>query len=358
MAAAKAWSGGSPLTAKKATNALLALLRLTIGLGLLVYLAVSGLINWSALSGLAAAWPLTLAALLLLLLDAGFTSWRLCLLLRPCGLRLSLPASVRLTLMGTFFNTCLPGATGGDMVRIYYATAGSHGRRTEVVTVLLLDRATGMFTLMLWPLLAAPFFPRLIGSQPILRALLWAAAAASAAVVVGMLLGSANAVRHSPLVTGVLRRLPFGSYAERVFDTVRGYRHNMAILLAAIGLSVVAHTLTIGATLLAALATNPTGFSWQMSILIPLGFLANMLPVTPGGLGVGEAAFDSLFSLVGLTGGAEALLAWRMLMAAIGLLGLIFYLQGRKRLIHEAFPSQPLRTSAALASIPRQILSQ
>jgi len=329
-----------------------------IGLGLLAYLGASGLINWPALSGLLAAWPLTLAAIFLLLLDVGCTSWRLCLLLRPHSLHLSLPASVRLTLMGTFFNTCLPGATGGDMVRIYYATRGNHGRRTEVVTILLLDRAAGMLVLLLWPLLAAPFFPHLLGSQPLLRALLWTATGASAAVVGAMLLGSTHAVRHSPPVTWILRKLPLGRYAERVFDTVQGYRHDMTVLLAALGISIVAHTLTIGALLLAAYATNPSGFSWQMSLLMPLGFLANMLPVTPGGLGVGEAAFNRLFALAGLTGGAEALLGWRVLTITIGLLGLIFYLQGRTRLIHASSPTPPSPMSTALVSAPHQVVSR
>ena len=34
-----------------------------------------------------------------------------------------------------------------------------------------------------------------------------------------------------------------------------------------------------------------------MLLLIPIGFLANSLPVTPGGLGVGEAAMESLFRM-------------------------------------------------------------
>jgi uncharacterized membrane protein YbhN (UPF0104 family) len=72
-----------------------------------------------------------------------------------------------------------------------------------------------------------------------------------------------------------------------------------------------------------------------MSVLIPLGFTANALPFTPGGLGVGEAAFNKLFALAGLTGGAEALLGWRLLTILIGLLGLAFYLQGRKRFVHD-----------------------
>jgi uncharacterized membrane protein YbhN (UPF0104 family) len=67
-----------------------------------------------------------------------------------------------------------------------------------------------------------------------------------------------------------------------------------------------------------------------------LGFLANTLPVTPGGLGVGEAAFKMLFSMAGLAGGAEVLLGWRLLMILMGLLGLAFYVQGHTRFIHES----------------------
>ena len=50
---------------------LFVVLRMTIAIGLLVYLGTSGVINWSALGGLATAWPLTLAAFLLLLAATG-----------------------------------------------------------------------------------------------------------------------------------------------------------------------------------------------------------------------------------------------------------------------------------------------
>jgi uncharacterized protein (TIRG00374 family) len=327
---------GEPSPVRRTTHMFFVIFRTSIAIGLLVYLGVSGVISWSALQGLATSWGVTLAALVVLAIDVCVIAWRLCVLFKPRGLYLSLYSSLRLTLIGTFFNSCLPGSTGGDVIKIYYATRDNRGRRTEVATILLLDRAVGLFALMIWPLLAAPLFPQLLRSLPILRVLLWAAAAVSGAMLVGMLVGSTARVRHSRFVSWTFRKLPLGSYAESVFDTVHAYRHNLTTLLAAVGISLLAHTMTIGGTLLAAQATNPSGFIWQMSILIPLGFLANALPVTPGGLGVGEAAFDQLFSMAGLTGGAEAMLGLRVLMIVIGLLGLIFYLQGRKRLIHDA----------------------
>jgi hypothetical protein len=42
-----------------------------------------------------------------------------------------------------------------------------------------------------------------------------------------------------------------------------------------------------------------------------------------------------LFALAGLTSGAEALLGWRVLTLLISPLGLVYYLQGRKRFVHD-----------------------
>ena len=82
-------------------------------------------------------------------------------------------------------------------------------------------------------------------------------------------------------------------------------------------------------------AINIHGYEWEMVLLIPLGFLANTIPFTPGGLGVGEAAFDTLFVIAGFTGGAEILLGWRILLIFISNLGLFYYLQGSKRFVYD-----------------------
>jgi uncharacterized membrane protein YbhN (UPF0104 family) len=67
--------------------------------------------------------------------------------------------------------------------------------------------------------------------------------------------------------------------------------------------------------------------------VIPLGLLANGIPVTPGGLGVGEAAFNQLFRMSGLSGGAEVLLGWRLLSLVGAAVGLVFFLKGKSRYV-------------------------
>src|SRR5271154_1076669 len=159
-------------------------LRLTIGIGILVYLAKSGQINLAALVRLVHVWPITAAAVGLLL-DILMMSIRASLLFRNARLTLSLWNSVQLNLIGFLFSTFLPGAAGGDIAKLVYATRENHGRRAEVATVLIVDRLVGLFSLVLLPLLFAPFFPDLLRSVSVLRRLLYLDALLAGLMLVG-----------------------------------------------------------------------------------------------------------------------------------------------------------------------------
>jgi uncharacterized protein (TIRG00374 family) len=309
--------------------------RVAVGGGLLLYLGLSGAVKWGSLLGLASSWPITLLAFVLLFVELVLTSWRLCLLLEPSGLRLSLNASVRLTLIGVFFNNCLPGFAGGDVAKIYYANHGNRGRRTEVTTLMLLDRIAGMFALLVWPLLIALAFPQTVHDVPILGELLWIDGAVALAMVIGGAVSTATPLMASRPVRWLTQRMPLGKYAARIMETIYGYRHNWGRVVSAVVISLLSHTIVVGTLLLCAEAVAPGGAAWEMCVLVPFGFLANMLPVTPGGLGVGEAAFDQLFGFAGLSGGAETMLAWRLLMFLMGVPGLLYYLRGQRRIVHE-----------------------
>jgi len=270
-----------------------------------------------------------------MLLLAVLTSWRLVLLLRARGFELSLADSLRLTLIGTFFNTCLPGAGGGDLVRVFFAVRGNAGRRTEVITVMLFDRVIGMFALIVWPVLAAPLALPIVRELPVLAGLL-TAGGVTALVLAGVFaVGWVQDWRKTRIVRW-LEGLKAGRILQQMIETIASFRENAKTVAAALLISFVAHSLAIAAALLVAHAMNPQGFSWTMAILIPFGFMANQVPLTPGGLGVGEAAFESLFGMAGLSGGAEVMLGWRLLLLLVGLFGLVAYLRVRGQLIHYA----------------------
>jgi len=183
------------------------------------------------------------------------------------------------------------------------------------------------------PLLLAPFFSEMIQSHAILQALLGLSLLISTGIIVTVTIALMADLVNSKLFCWFYEKLPFGDLLRRILETVNAYRHNKIIILQAVMFSFMVQLLTIGMSLSLAEATNSLGADSKMVALIPLGFLANSLPVTPGGIGVGEAAMDNLFGLFSLGGGAEVVLSWRLIMAVVGLLGLFFYLRGEKRFV-------------------------
>jgi glycosyltransferase 2 family protein len=314
---------------------LFTLVRLAAGLGILIYLSRSGIIDFRSLLRLLTAWPLTLAALAILLTDLTLMAVRISLLFRAQNLQLSVLNALQLTLVGSFFSMFLPGTVGGDLPKLYYAAKGNLGRRTEVATIVLLDRVLGLFSVLLPPLLAAPFFPGLIRSLPILRDLLLIDALLAAGMLAGGALCMYSEAARKFLSHWVLGRTPLKNTAGRVLDTIAGYRHTCGTVLATIGLSFVANLSVIAVTALAILALNPAELRWRMLFVVPMGHIVNSLPLTPGGIGVGETAFNSLFHLAGIQGGAEALLCWRVWNGLIGLLGLSVYVSGLGRVVFD-----------------------
>lgn len=311
-----------------------AVLRWGFALALLVYLTRSGAIEWEALLGFADHWPVALVGCGFVFVAVWLTAVRLSVLFHARGLRLTLAGSFRLFMIGVFFNTYLPGGTGGDLIRIYYGTIGNEGRRTEVVTVMLLDRIIGMFSLLILPMLLLPVALPLVRAEPALRALLGAAGALAAGIVAGFLVAFARPA----LVRRLLAALPFGAYFGRALDTVHAYRGRGRALLAAVVLSILSQLATVLVMLLLAGTVVGGAVGPGLAVAVPFGLLANGIPIAPGGLGVGEAAFDRLAALGGFAGGAEVMLGWRLLMFVSSFLGLAFYLQGRGRYVHSDLP--------------------
>ena len=304
-------------------------LRALIGFGLLFYLARSGAIDWSAFSGLLEHWLISLAALVLLLTIAFLASWRFWYLLKPIGVRLPLFTAIKITLTGFFFSVFLPGTSGGDLVRIYYTSRLKRGMLTETATVILIDRMFSIFALLLMPVLVAPFSVGLLASVKSLQILLWTSTAVAILIPASLFLFSKELVRNSRIFSTGSKSTKIRSYLDRILNTLSNYRDHQSILRNAVIISFSIQAILVVVMLLLIEATNQAGVVHDMIILIPFGLMANALPFTPGGLGVGELAFDNLFALAGLTGGVEALVAWRILTTLIDLSGLVFFIQGR-----------------------------
>jgi len=339
---------------ESARRVLLMLLRIAIGAGLLAYLAKSGVIDVRALSKLFTSWRITLTAVTFLLVDSALMSVRLSWLFRPQGLNLRFGTSLKLALVGFFFSTFLPGAAGGDLSKLFYTTRGSGGRRIEIMTVVLLDRAIGLFSLLLLPLIFAPMFTQTLRSEFALRGLLLTLGLLALGVAVGFFLCLFSDPFISCLPSGVRNRLKKNRVIRQVRGAIAKYRKNLSILCAAVGLSLLANLSLVFVTMLGAAALALVSWTPRMFLVIPIGHIVNSLPLTPGGLGVGETAFSALFNLLGLRGGAEALLCTRIWMAMIGLIGFVFYLHGVSRKVFDESDVADEPCSAVLGTLKNE----
>ncbi|MDZ4674082.1 MAG: lysylphosphatidylglycerol synthase transmembrane domain-containing protein [Gemmatimonadota bacterium] len=318
--------------------------RTGVGIALLVWLSRSGLLDWRQIAALRAEPGALLLALGLMAGGLAATAWRLCVLATPLNFSIRFGASLRLLLIGTCFNVLMPGAAGGDIARLYLTLRDQQGRRTELAAILIFDRVVGLVALLFVPLMAALVFPGVARLYPtIVTILTWAAGLAVLAGLVALGLwgpiGRAWVTRHLPW-------LPLDGIVARAAAAMRAYRAFPGAVAGALALSLAATLLGLLSMLVLARVVGATGSAEMMLVLLPIGVLVNTIPLTPGGLGVGEVAMDRLFSLAGLTGGAATLITWRLFLLIPAALGLVLYIQGRADFVA---PARPPDSSAVAA---------
>ena len=224
------------------------------------------------------------------------TAWRWRLLLRAVDLTLSLARATRLTFIGAFFNTAIPGATGGDVVKAYYA-AKATGRPTRAVLSVFVDRISGLLGLAVLAGLVLLVAPGEAGYGP-------------ARLVVGVVLGVAflgigvlatPTLRRALGVGRLVKRLPFQTLLGEVRAALALYRDRPAALLVALATSVLNHAVASFTVWLLARALGIEGLGLGMALaLVPVANLFAAIPLLPGGWGVGELAFAYLFGQVGI----------------------------------------------------------
>jgi uncharacterized protein (TIRG00374 family) len=240
-----------------------------------------------------ASWSLLAAALAIVSVVYPLQAYRWWLLLRCRGLGISWLGTLRLVLIGAFFNFCVPlGSNGGDVVKAYgaaKAVKGSmQGARSIAVISVLLDRVSGLLGLLLLAGLLAP----LMWDQPAGRSI----TVISWSILLGFFFFTSlyfNASTRRWLGLDALGKV---KGVRKIDEALSGYREHRGALLAVVGISLPVHICLSLATALAGLAVGaPTPVIVLMTIL-PVVFLVGALPLGLMGLGFMEATAYPLFS--------------------------------------------------------------
>jgi uncharacterized protein (TIRG00374 family) len=237
---------------------------------------------------------------------------------------------MKLTLIGIFFNFAMPGGVGGDIIKGYYVVRAQPGRKFDSAMTVLMDRVFGLYMIVV-----IASFSMLLGFQQ-----LWSSSNLQILVVlIGLIFFGFTAC----LALGFSRRiekfarklLPINKLTQRIFQVWDGlikYREKPATLLQVFALSILAQSLFL---IFFIQTGNALGFAdvganiYLISCMV--GTMITAIPISPAGVGVGQAAFAFLFAEISGQHQMANLGASLATVAQIGqfcwgLLGAIFYI--------------------------------
>lgn len=308
------------------------LIKVGVTFGILYYLYQKGMLDFSRVRAVFAS-PGVVAASFFLLFSttlAGVIRWWL--LLKGQGLRMPLKESFFLTMIGVFFNTAIPGAVSGDLVKGYYVVRQQpDGRgRIKAFTTLLLDRLFGLSALICVSFVAMVMNIGTMLGSPALKSL----AGLIAALWVGVVAFYAFVLIEWPFskrLLKMLRKMPAGEYFAKLYEALKAYETCRHYVVKGLMISMGIHCVIIGVFIL--LSKTIGGFEGvsvsQFYFLVPFGLLVTAIPIAPAGLGTGHAAFAWLFQQVQAKGGADIFTAFVSFQILISLIGGLFYMRYR-----------------------------
>jgi uncharacterized protein (TIRG00374 family) len=301
-------------------NRLQTLLKVTISLGLIVYIFTRPEIrnaDWQSILADFRPLPWFLAlAIYFVAIGLQVLKWRY--LLRTLGVHVPYFGLYRHNLVGLFFANLPLSMIGGDIARGWDLARATEGQGAQVAVSVLVDRLVGLAAFVLAAVVGLAYAV-LVMSRSDLTWLL------TTVVLLLIAFGLGFAVLMSQRLRRLVERLfnlgPFPRFLplyQRLSDAVQVYRTHLGALSLAlvIGLGTVATTCVVNYLAAVSVGTE-VSFEW-VCVLTPLTAFAPFLPSIASGLGWNQGVFIVLYyDLAGAVPSVAAALAMSLAMQLI-----------------------------------------
>jgi uncharacterized protein (TIRG00374 family) len=246
-------------------------------------------------------------------------------LMQMLGIRISLARAFVLNMVGAFYSTFMPGSTGGDVLKAYYASKFTAMRMHAVMSVIV-DRLIGVVALILIGGVMAAWQYQIRECREV-------------AVICGLIvLGTAAGLtifcnptlRRISGLDFIISRLPMQQQVQTALDAIEVYRQRPWLVLGTVVMTFPVHMTVIVSAMFIGTAFNlplPLMYYWAA---VPVIVLVGSIPISPQGAGVMEILALQLTRVYGTSAGQAV--AWTMCIRLIGILwnltGGLFVLRG------------------------------
>lgn len=265
------------------------------------------------------------SALLVFPITFVITSYRWHELLKAVDVPMGIGRAFVINMVGSFYNSFLPGSTGGDAFKAYYASKQTP-HRTRAVMSVLVDRAVGLLALIILGGTTATFQWHIKECREV--------SIGSAVICVCVLVGAVvfyNPTLHR--ISGLdflLKKLPMQKQVRGAVDTMQRYGQRWGLGLWALIMSFPVHGAVITSAMFAGMAFG-LPLHWEYYwVAVPVIVLAGAIPLSPQGAGVMEFFAVLLLRGQGVTVGQAFALTMSMRVVQIvwNLSGGLFVLHG------------------------------
>ena len=307
-------------------------LKIIFAVALIAWMVREDALSFNAFKALSSPW------LVAFCIGCGFAqifinNYRWLLLLRGQGFETTVQRTLKLTLIGTFFNFAMPGGVGGDVVKGYYMLQHHPDQRLAAAVSIFMDRLTGFFIM-----IATAFTAVLLNSSQVLGNPKLAAVGTGVTLLffgfVVFYAISLSRLLQASWAQKLFATLPGGRTLHHIYSAIHAYRKDPRALLTAMAVSVLGQAAIVAFVIAVAHALGESSIPLSVFIfIVPVGLVVQALPISPAGIGVGQAAFYFMFNLyLGHESqlGPTAMTVMQMVSLLWGLVGAYFYLTLRK----------------------------
>lgn len=327
------------------------LLKLCFAALIIYYMVVTGKLDLNQISQILHKKTMILKVVVTLLAVVVLTTTRWYYLLLWQGITTTFKAVLRINCIGMFFNSFMPGALGGDLVKAFYIAKDSKARKIGAVMTILIDRIIGFQAVMIVAFVALFFNHKIMMSNPQLQALAFAIAFYIVCSFIAAACVFSVRVKRLFISIGVRKlvyKLPRKDFLLKIYDAFHVYAHQKTRLLKAIALTILVDILNIYMFYIIGRGMGEDLVSLTSYLTaIPVGILMLSLPVAPAGIGVGQVAFYNLFLWFGArTGsiGATIVTVYQLISISAGMCFVFVYLGNRREVRKALIDSQETLT--------------